>query len=68
MNNNNNDDDNRYEAECYLVSFGFDKNGAVKVALVGKKNAKNAADVVNALSGDEAAELYAKLTDKTLKG
>lgn len=63
-----NNKDNRYDAECYLVSFGFDKEGNVKVALVGKKNPKNAADVVNALSGDEARELYEKLTDKKSKG
>lgn len=60
--------DNRYEAESYLVSFGFDDSGNVTVALVGKKNPKDAVDVINAFTGDEAAELYKKLTIKKLKG
>lgn len=63
-----NNKDNRYEAESYLVSFGFDESGNVNVALVGKKNPKNAVDVINAFSGDDAAELHKKLTTKKLKG
>lgn len=60
--------DNRYEAESYLVSFGFDESGNVTVALVGKKNPKDAVDVINAFTGDDAAELHKKLTTKKLKG
>ena len=60
--------DNRYEAESYLVSFGFDESGNVTVALVGKKNPKDAVDVINAFTGDDAAELHKKLTIKKLKG
>lgn len=60
--------DNRYEAESYLVSFGFDESGNAKVALVGKKTPKDAVDVINAFSGDDAVELHKKLTIKKLKG
>ena len=63
-----NNKDNRYEAESYLVSFGFDESGNVTVALVGKKNPKDAVDVINAFTGDDAAELHKKLTIKKLKG
>lgn len=63
-----NNKDNRYEAESYLVSFGFDESGNVKVALVGKKNPKDAVDVINAFTGDEAVDLYKKLADKKSKG
>ena len=60
--------DNRYEAESYLVSFGFDESGNVTVALIGKKNPKDAVEVINAFTGDDAAELHKKLTTKKLKG
>lgn len=63
-----NNKDNRYEAESYLVSFGFDESGNVKVALVGKKNPKDAVDVINAFTGDDAVELHKKLTTKKSKG
>ena len=63
-----NNKDNRYEAESYLVSFGFDDSGNVTVALVGKKNPKDAVDVINAFTGDDAEELHKKLTTKKLKG
>lgn len=55
-------------AVCYLVSFDFDDNGDVKIALVGHKNDKGAAEIINAFAGDEAAALYEKLTVKKLKG
>lgn len=60
--------DKRYEAESYLVSFGFDKSGNITLAVVGKKNPKDAVDVINAFTGDDAAELHNKLTTKKLKG
>ena len=60
--------DNRYKAESYLVSVGFDESGNVKIALVGKKNPKDAVDVINAFEGDDAVELYKKLTIKKSKG
>ncbi len=60
--------DNRYNAECYLVSFGFDENNTIKVALVGKRNSKGANDVVNAFSGEDAVALYNKLTSQNSKG
>jgi len=63
-----NNKDNRYDAECYLVSFGFNESGDVEVALVGKRNAQGATDVINAFNGDDAVALYKKLTVKDLKG
>lgn len=60
--------DNRYEAECYLVSFGFDESGNVTLAVVGKKNPKDAVDVINAFTGNDAVELHKKLTIQNLKG
>ena len=63
-----NNKDNRYKAACYLVSFGFDDDGIIKVAIVGKRNKKGGTDVVNAFNGDEAKELYEKLTVKQTKG
>lgn len=63
-----NNKDNRYKAACYLVSFGFDDGGAVKVAIVGQRNKKGGTDVVNVFSGDEAAALHEKLIIKNAKG
>ena len=63
-----NNKDNRYEAESYLVSFGFDESGNITLAVVGKKNPKDAVEVINAFSGYDARELHTKLTVKKLKG
>ena len=61
-------DTTKSTAKCYLVSFDFDDNGDVKIALVGQRNDKNVTEVINAFVEDEAMALYDKLTVKKLKG
>ena len=43
-----------------LVGYSFNKEG-VPVLIVGKKNPKQAVEIINAFDGDEAVQLYKKL-------
>ena len=48
---------------CYLVSFDFSNNGDTGVVLVGKQT-NGKIDIINAIQGKEAWDLYQKLTVK----
>lgn len=43
-----------------LVGYSFSEGGN-PVLIVGKKNPRQAAEVINAFEGDEAVDLYKKL-------
>lgn len=49
--------------DCILVSF--DNSTADKeILIVGRKKPREAVDIINAFEGEEALELYKKLTTK----
>ena len=48
--------------DCIMVAYSETGNSAVLI--VGRKTKFINADIVNAFSGDEARELWKKLTDK----
>lgn len=50
--------------ESVIVSYDPDS----KLLLVGKKNYKHGLDIINAMQGDEATELYQKLKTQKKKG
>lgn len=45
-------------AESFIVSFNFDANGAINLALVGQRNDKGEMQIINAYDGDNAEALY----------
>lgn len=49
------------KTDCVMVAFSETEDGAVLI--VGRKTKLVNADVVNAFSGDEARELWKKLTE-----
>lgn len=48
-------------------SFGQTDNGDGDVLIVGTKRPKQEIDVVNAFQGEEARELYRRLTERRMK-
>lgn len=52
------------KVESFLVSVTFDANDNVNLMVVGKKNESQAADILNAFQGEDAARLYAELMKK----
>lgn len=54
--------------ETLLVSVGLNTDTNTGVLIVGRQNRKKGAvDIVNAFQGEEAMELYTKLTTKVEK-
>lgn len=51
------------KSDTFLVSFDY-THGDIPVLIVGRKGKKNEIDIVNAFRGDEAKELYQRLTVK----
>lgn len=51
-------------AESIIVSFAENENRYNSVLVVGKKKEKKPIEIINAFSGDEAIELWNKLTTK----
>lgn len=49
-------------SECLLVSFDFTRGKDVGVAVVGRRFGVDGTEIVNAFQGEEAWELYKKLT------
>lgn len=49
--------------DCILVSVDFNKENA-GVLIVGRKNARQNPDIINAFQGQEAWDLYQKLITK----
>lgn len=50
------------KSDTFLVSFDY-AHGDIPVLIVGKKD-KGELDIINAFKGEEATELYQKLTTK----
>lgn len=44
-----------------IVGYSFSDNGDNPVLIVGKKDKKQAVEVINAFEGDEAVDIYKKL-------
>ena len=53
-------------AECYLVSVDFSHGKDAGIMLVGKQT-NGVVDIVNAFQGEDALEIYQKLTTKKEK-
>lgn len=51
------------KSDTFLVSFDY-THGDIPVLIVGKRGKEKEIDVINAFQGDEARELYKRLTDK----
>lgn len=54
------------KSDTFLVSFDY-KHGDIPVLIVGRKE-KGEIDIINAFKGEEAKELYQKLTTKKEAG
>lgn len=48
--------------DTILVGFDHKEGTDIPVLIVGRKNPKEAVDIINAFQGDEAEELYKRLT------
>ena len=53
-------------SDTLLVSFDY-TNGDIPVLIVGRRGKELEIDIVNAFKGDEAKELYQRLTGKEEK-
>ena len=53
-------------SDTFLVSFDY-TNGDIPVLIVGRRGKELEIDIVNAFNGDEAKELYQRLTGKEEK-
>ena len=53
-------------SDTFLVSFDY-TNGDIPVLIVGRLGKELEIDIVNAFKGDEAKELYQRLTGKEEK-
>lgn len=51
------------KSDTFLVSFDY-THGDIPVLIVGRRGTEKEIDIVNAFKGDEAKELYQKLTKK----
>lgn len=51
------------KADTFLVSFDY-RHGDIPVLIVGRRGKEKEIDIINAFQGDEARELYQKLTTK----
>ncbi len=51
------------KSDTFLVSFDY-THGDIPVLIVGRRGTEKEIDIVNAFQGDEARELYQKLTAK----
>ena len=53
-------------SDTFLGSFDY-TNGDIPVLIVGRRGKELEIDIVNAFKGDEAKELYQRLTEKEEK-
>lgn len=51
------------KSDTFLVSFDY-THGDIPVLIVGRRVKKKDIDIINAFEGEEAKELYQKLTTK----
>lgn len=50
-----------------IVSYDASENGDETILLVGKKNPNEIVEVINAFQGEEAKDLWKKLTERSKK-
>ena len=55
------------KSDTFLVSFDY-THGDIPVLIIGRRGKEKEIDIINAFQGDEASELYKKLTDKKVSG
>lgn len=53
--------------DCILVSFDSSGGKDKEILIVGRKTSGEVVNIVNAFQGEEAVELYKKLTTKGVK-
>lgn len=53
-------------AEAFIVSFNFNANGDINLAIVGQRDAKGEMQIVNAYDGDDAKALYELVSKKEI--
>ena len=53
--------------DCILVSFDSSGEKDKEILIVGRKTSGEVVNIVNAFQGEEAVELYKKLTTKGVK-
>lgn len=53
-------------AESFIVSFNFNENGDINLAVVGQKDDKGVMQIINAYDGDDAAALYELVSKKEI--
>lgn len=51
-------------AEAFIVSFNFNDNGDINLAVVGQRDAKGEMQIINAYDGDNAEALYELVSKK----
>lgn len=51
-------------AESFIVSFNFNDNGDINLAIVGQRDAKGVMQIINAYDGDDAEALYELVSKK----
>lgn len=52
------------KTDTLLVGVDFSDNGDIGVLIVGRKRPNQSVEIVNAFQGEEAAELYKRLTER----
>lgn len=55
---------NKIKAESILVSVTYNADNKVNLMVVGKKNKKEAVEIINAFQDEDAARLYKELVTK----
>lgn len=51
-------------AESFIVSFNFNDNGDINLAVVGQRDVDGVMQVINAYDGDDAEALYELVSKK----
>lgn len=51
-------------AESFIVSFNFNENGDINLAVIGQRDDKGVMQVINAYEGDNAEALYDLVSKK----
>lgn len=53
-------------AESFIVSFNFNDNGDINLAIIGQRDAKGVMQIINAYDGDDAEALYELVSKKEI--
>lgn len=51
-------------AEAFIVSFNFNINGDINLAIIGQRDAKGEMQIINAYEGTDAEALYELVSKK----